>query len=124
MKRLLEIDAKVNPERQGDLQVETDNADAFTRKKRELASVIREIREVCACVIGLNVCIAFTRQDIKNRDAARGNDSNADMAKRGYEIREKIKAAEELGEDLEQIHKKKTNKLQMVCIASRLTSHV
>jgi hypothetical protein len=41
------------------------------------------------------------------------------MAKRGYEIREKIKAAEELGEDLEQIHKKKTNKLSMV-LADRI----
>jgi len=96
MKRLLEIDAKCNPDRQNELQAQNVGVDKFTARKRQLAALVKEIRT-----------------DIQNRDAARGSDSNADMAKRGYEIRNKIKAAEEMGDELEQIHKKKKNKLTM-----------
>jgi len=97
MKRLLEIDAVCNPDRQLDMGVgENADLDKFTRAKRELASFIREIKE-----------------DLNNREAARGTDTAAEMAKRSYEIREKIKRAEEMGDELEQIHKKKNNKLTM-----------
>lgn len=96
MKRLLEIDAKCNPDRQTELQASSDNVDKFTARKRELASLVKEIRT-----------------DIQNRDEARTRESNADLAKRGFEIRNKIKIAEELGDELEQIHKKKNNKLTM-----------
>jgi len=95
MKRLIEIDAICNPDRQFELdQQNATKVDKFTQKKRDLAACIREIRE-----------------DLSNRDKARNSDSPADFAKRGYEIREKIKRAEELGDELEQINKKKNNKL-------------
>jgi hypothetical protein len=114
MKRLLEIDAKCNPDRQNELQASSDNVDKFTARKRELASLVKEIRTVCKVFI---ICLIL--KDIQNRDEARTRESNADLAKRGFEIRNKIKIAEELGDELEQIHKKKNNKLTMV-IGSQL----
>jgi len=91
MKRLLEIDAVCNPDRQRELeQAQNDNLDKFTRQKRNMAKFYAEIT-----------------LDIQNRDAARGSDSPSDFAKRGFEIREKIKRFEDMGDDLEQIHKKK-----------------
>jgi len=95
MKRLIEIDKICNPDRQMELtQAEASKVDKFTQCKRDLAGFLKEIRE-----------------DIINRDKARGNDTAADFAKRGFEIREKIKRAQEMGDELEQINKKKTIKL-------------
>jgi hypothetical protein len=95
MKRLLDIDAICNPDRQQQLQQTEDaSLDKFTRAKRNLAKFMVEIR-----------------QDLKNRDNARGTDSPHEYAARGYEIRQKITRAEEMGDELEQIHKKKNGKL-------------
>lgn len=48
MKRLLEIDAICNPDRQQAIQESEDsNLDSFTLAKRNLAKFIAEIREVC-----------------------------------------------------------------------------
>jgi len=95
MKRLLEIDKFCCPDRAEYKQEEQDaNADNFTRIRRQLAKLIKDIR-----------------LDIEERNKLRGTIAPADLAARNGEIRSRIQEARVMGDELEKIQKKKKEKL-------------
>jgi len=97
MKRLLEIDKFCCPDRAQYQQEEAAaNADKFTQRRRQLGSLIKEIRV-----------------DIEERDKNKSTYAPADLAARSANIRQKIQDARLMGDDLEKIHKKKKEKLAL-----------
>jgi hypothetical protein len=94
MKKLVEIDTACSPQRKLKEQIEREkNLDDFTIKKRQMAGLIREIRE-----------------DIKERETFYADDDRKKGVEKGSEIRKKIKEAVDFGEQLEKIQQDKQKK--------------
>jgi len=101
MKRLLEIDRVCVPDRaEYQREEENMNADTFTRTRRQLAKMIKDIR-----------------MEIEERNKLKGTITPHELALRSGIIRDNINKARVLGDELEKIHKKKKAKLAVTADA-------